>query len=148
MTSQEMIQIGLADLASDEDSELIGEPRSVPHGGIAIDSRTYERRTFSIRCFQYYGTEETLNNALEILKDHNVDFFPDSDYVASMSNNVFGRKLSTIAGAKVFPMEDSCMELLAAIEKRNPKLGYHGNYVFMNSNGLFQLGFCDHGLNC
>jgi hypothetical protein len=141
MTSQEMLQIILAQFESNIDSEIVGEPRLVPHGGIAIDTRSYKRRTFSIACYQFYGTEDTLDSALEILKDHNVDLTLGGDYVQSMSKNVLGRKIDQLSTVKVFPMEDPCVGYLAAIEKTKPKLDYSANYVFMNPDGLFKIGF-------
>ena len=141
MTTQEMVQIFLPVLARRKGAELSSAPYSVPHGGIAVDIRICKRRTFEFECYQFYGAEETLSYALEILQDHNVDFDPAGEYIAALCRDMPDMQLTGLLTAKVFPHEELCVAQLAAIEKTNPELDFYAHHVFMNTDAMFSFDF-------
>ena len=140
MTAQEMVQLFIPATADRKEAEISGEPYSVPHGGIAVGIRICRRRSFNFECYQFYGTQETLSCAVEILQDHNVDFDPAGEYIAALCRDMPGKRLNELLTAKVFPYEDLCVARLARIKKMNPKLDVYASHVFMNSEARFTFG--------
>ena len=140
MTTEEMLDIMLYSLRMDENAEVAGSPRPVPHGGMAVDVREYhDGKFYSIHCYQVYGTSEVLTDAEAILLDENLRVEPGSRYMTAMRFGSKGKRLSSVASIKAFPMEEECMSHMRALEKKTRHFGYFSNYVMMNEDGLFRF---------
>ena len=93
MTTEEMLDIMLYSLRMDENAEVAGSPRPVPHGGMAVDVREYRGKFYNICCYQVYGTGEVLENAEAILLDENMSVQLGSRYMTAMRETL-GRGIS------------------------------------------------------
>ena len=140
MTAQEMVQIFIPALADRKNAKLSGEPYAVPHGGVAVNVLISRRRTFTFECYQFYGTEETLSCAPEILQDHNMDFDLDGEYIATLCRNIPGKQLEGLLTAKVFPHEELCVARLAHIKRAKSNLDVYASHVFMTPEARFIFG--------
>ena len=139
MTTEEMLDIMLYSLRMDENAEVAGSPRPVPHGGMAVDVRDYRGKFYNICCYQVYGTGEVLENAEAILLDENMSVQLGSRYMTAMRFGSKGKRLSGISSIKAFPMEEECMTHMRELEEKTKNLGYFSNYVMMNEDGYFRF---------
>ena len=135
MTSNEMLKIFSEQLHREPDILIVGTPRSVPHGGIALDTRIYEDDYYEIICFQLYGTADVLSSAHLILKDENLSLDPESEYVTELED-CWGKELAGIGSVKVFPLEKICKNHMGNLEKQRRGPGYFGGYAFMDTTGV------------
>ena len=106
MTTEEMLDILLYSFRTESNLEIVGSPRPVPHGGMAVDLREYLGKFFNIRCYQVYGTNEVLMDAEAILLDENWRVELGSRYMTAMRFGSKGKRFSSIASIKAFPMEE------------------------------------------
>lgn len=139
MTTQEMLDTLMYSIRSDGSSEVVGSPRQIPHGGMAVDVREYNGRFFSIRCYQVYGTNEVLTSAEAILLDENLSVELKSRYMIAMRFGARVNRLSSVASIKALPMEDECIAHMRSLEEKTKHFGYFSNYVMMNEDAQFML---------
>ena len=72
MTTQEVFDNLEKSLTGKANVDIVGQPHTVPHGGIAIDARICNGNNYSINCFETYGTDELLSDLESILTKENV----------------------------------------------------------------------------
>lgn len=139
MTTQEMLDTLLYSFRSDGNTEIVGSPRQVPHGGMAVDVREYKGRFYHIQCYQVYGTNEVLTNAESILLDENMSLDLKSRYITTMRFGSKGKQFAGISSIKALPLENECIEHMRLLEKITKRSGYFSNYAMMNEDARFMF---------
>ena len=137
MTTQEMLDTLMYSIRSDGNAEIVGSPRPVPHGGMAVDVREYNGKFFVVQCYQVYGTSEVLASAEAILMDENLSVDVKSRYMTVMRFGAKGKRLAGVASIKAFPMEEDCIGHMRSLEQKTKHFGYFSNYALMDEEGQF-----------
>lgn len=138
MTSKEMLEIFSGSSHRNPNVSIVGFPREVPHGGIALDIRVYAGEIYFISCVQLYGTTDALASTQLILEDKNIPPEADSEAVdefVSSREDHSGKELAGIFSMKVFPSEKCCKTHMRKLEKELNANGYTGGFVFMDLTG-------------
>jgi hypothetical protein len=135
MTTQEMLEIILNKLKNDPKAEIVGTPRDVPHGGIAVDVRQCMDKKFQAVTYQVYGKAEVLAETEAILQDINLSAEPKSKFILAMNFGSKGRRLSGIASVKLFPNDEECRQHLLNMKSKIMRMGYFANFLLLNKDG-------------
>ena len=115
--------------------DIVGQPHTVPHGGIAIDARICNGNNYSINCFETYGTDELLSDLESILTKENVSFAAKSDYMKMMKKGMHRKSMMYAATVRVVPLEVECVARLLQLAGNQDHLGALLFLRLMKENG-------------
>lgn len=139
MTTQEMLEIVLNKIKNDPNAETVGNPRNVPHGGIALDIRQCTKNKFQAVCYQVYGKSEVLAETEAILQDINLNAEPKSKFILAMNLGAKGKRLSGITSVKLFPDDEECRQHLLNMQSKIMRMGYFANFLLLNKDGRCEM---------
>ena len=135
MTTQEVFDNLVESLTNKENVDIVGEPHAVPHGGIAIDARICNGNSYSINCYETYGTDELLSDLDSILTNQNVSFAAKSDYMKMMKKGMHRKSMMYAATVRVVPLEAQCVARLLQLAGNQDHLGALLFLRLMKENG-------------
>ena len=135
MTTQEVFDNLVESLTGKVNVDLVGEPHAVPHGGIAIDARICNGNSYSINCYETYGTDELLSDLDSILTNQNVSFAAKSDYMKMMKKGMHRKSMMYAATVRVVPLEAQCVARLLQLAGNQDHLGALLFLRLMKENG-------------
>ena len=123
MTTQEVFDNLVESLTGKVNVDIVGEPHAVPQGGIAIDARICNGNSYSINCYETYGTDELLSDLDSILTNQNVSFAAKSDYMKMMKKGMHRKSMMYAATVRVVPLEAQCVARLLQLAGNQDHLG-------------------------
>ena len=135
MTTQEVFDNLEKSLTGKANVDIVGQPHTVPHGGIAIDARICNGNNYSINCFETYGTDELLSDLESILTKENVSFAAKSDYMKMMKKGMHRKSMMYAATVRVVPLEAECVARLLQLAGNQDHLGALLFLRLMKENG-------------
>ena len=135
MTTQEVFDNLVESLTGKVNVDIVGEPHAVPHGGIAIDARICNGNSYSINCYETYGTDELLSDLDSILTNQNVSFAANSDYMKMMKKGMHRKSMMYAATVRVVPLEAECVARLLQLAGNQDHLGALLFLRLMKENG-------------
>ena len=135
MTTQEVFDNLVESLTNKENVDIVGQPHTVPHGGIAIDARFCNGNNYSINCFETYGTDELLSDLESILTNQNVSLAAKSDYMKMMKKGMHRKSMMYAAIVRVVPLEAECVTRLLQLAGNQDHLGALLFLRLMKENG-------------
>ena len=135
MTTQEVFDNLVESLTNKENVDIVGQPHAVPHGGIAIDARICNGNSYSINCYETYGTDELLSDLDSILTNQNVSFAAKSDYMKMMKKGMHRKSMMYAATVRVVPLEAECAARLLQLAGNHDHLGALLFLRLMKENG-------------
>ena len=135
MTTQEVFDNLVESLTGKVNVDIVGEPHAVPHGGIAIDARICNGNSYSINCYETYGTDELLSDLDSILTNQNVSFAAKSDYMKMMKKGMHRKSMMYAATVRVVPLEAQCVARLLQLAGKQDHLGALLFLRLMKENG-------------
>ena len=131
MTTQEMLDIVLNRFATDSSVLAVGTPRTLPHGGIALEVCVDSFCCTYISCIHLFESDKMLRDTEEIMTNNHDHFDQEFFRTATLKAAAIGHRLIRSFTRNLFPLEAECVERVQDFANRQE----YGSVWFLDETG-------------